>query len=36
MSATSIDQSPIKLFRDGQILILRGDKTFTLTGQEVK
>ena len=25
-----------KLFRDGQILILRGDKTYTVTGQEVK
>ena len=25
-----------KLLRDGQLLILRGDKTYTLTGQEVK
>ena len=25
-----------KLFRDGQILILRGNKTYTMTGQEVK
>ena len=25
-----------KLLRDGQILILRGDKTYTLTGQEVR
>ena len=25
-----------KLFRNGQILILRGNKTYTLTGQEVK
>ncbi len=25
-----------KIFRDGQVLILRGDKTYTLTGQEVK
>ena len=25
-----------KLFHDGQFLILRGDKTYTLTGQEVK
>jgi hypothetical protein len=25
-----------KLLRDGQVLILRGDKTYTLTGQEVK
>ena len=31
-------QSPeaIKLLRDGQVLILRGDKTYTLQGQEVK
>lgn len=28
--------SPTKLLRDGQILILRGDKTYTLTGQEVR
>ena len=26
----------IKLLRNGQVLILRGDKTYTLTGQEVK
>ena len=25
-----------KLLRNGQILILRGDKTYTVTGQEVK
>ena len=25
-----------KLIRDGQVLILRGDKTYTVTGQEVK
>jgi hypothetical protein len=25
-----------KLFRDGQVLILQGDKTYTVTGQEVK
>ncbi|MBR1515946.1 MAG: hypothetical protein IJ621_04265 [Paludibacteraceae bacterium] len=25
-----------KLVRDGQIYILRGDKTYTLQGQEVK
>lgn len=25
-----------KIFRDGQIFILRGDKTYTLTGQELK
>ena len=42
-TATSIDQisqEPIansqKLIKDGQILILRGDKTYTLQGQEVK
>ena len=41
--ATALDQTsqePItnsqKLIKDGQILILRGDKTYTLTGQEVK
>ena len=28
--------SPTKLLHNGQILILRGDKTYTLTGQEVK
>lgn len=28
--------SPIKFLHNGQILILRGDKTYTLTGQEVK
>ena len=31
------DQSPInKVMMDSQILILRGDKTYTLTGQEVR
>ena len=30
------DAAPHKLFRDGQILILRGDRTYTLTGVEVK
>lgn len=28
--------NPTKLLRNGQIYILRGDKTYTLTGQEVK
>ena len=28
--------SPRKLLRDNQVLILRGNKTYTLTGQEVK
>ena len=32
------DQSPItnKIIRDSQILILRGDRTYTLTGQEIR
>lgn len=30
------DNTPTKVIRDGQILIERGDKTYTLTGQEVK
>ena len=40
--ATSLDHIAedslpvIKLLRDGQILILRGDKTYTVTGQEIK
>ncbi len=25
-----------KIVRDNQVLILRGDKTYTVTGQEVK
>ena len=29
-------QQAKKILHDGQILILRGDKTYTLTGQEVK
>ena len=39
---TAIENSPSyqrgfnKLFHNGQIFILRGDKTYTLTGQEVK
>ena len=28
--------TPTKILRNGQILILRGDKTYTLTGQEVR
>ena len=42
-SATALDQisqQPIansqKLFKDGQLFILRGDRTYTVTGQEVK
>ena len=37
--AANIQQSIIinhKLLIDGQIYILRGDKTYTLTGQEVR
>ncbi len=43
---TGIDNTPfpscedqgeaLKILRNGQVLILRGDKTYTLTGQEVK
>ena len=33
LKATS---TPTKILRDGQILILRGDKTYTLQGQEVE
>ena len=43
LAPTSLDQTsqePIansqKLIKDGQILILRGDRTYTLTGLEVK
>jgi YD repeat-containing protein len=32
----SDSDKPVKLFHNGQVLILRGDKTYTLTGQEVK
>ena len=31
-----VGTSATKVLRDGQILILRGDKTYTVTGQEVK
>ena len=34
VSATSIESR--KLFRDGQLIILRGNQAFTLTGQEIK
>lgn len=34
--ATSTDLTPRKIFRDGQVYILRGGKTYTLTGEEVK
>lgn len=33
---THIDEKSTKLLRDGQIFILRGDKTYTLQGQEVR
>ncbi len=31
-----IDGLPVKVLHNGQIFILRGDKTYTLTGQEVR
>ena len=30
------DQLPIKIIQDNHLYILRGDKTYTATGQEVK
>ncbi|MBQ5379486.1 MAG: hypothetical protein IIU10_04670, partial [Paludibacteraceae bacterium] len=33
---SSVKHNTNKLLRNGQILILRGNKTYTLTGQEVK
>ncbi len=33
---TSLDSTPTKVLRDGQVLILRGNKTYTVTGVEVK
>lgn len=35
-SANEEIDAPTKILRDSQVLILRGDKTYTLTGQEVK
>ena len=35
-NVSTIQGEPAKLLRDGQILILRGDRTYILTGQEVK
>ena len=35
LDETNVHIVPRKLFRDGQILIQRGDKTYTLQGQEV-
>lgn len=35
-SVSAIHGESTKILRDGQILILRGDKTYTVTGQEVK
>ena len=32
----SLPSNTRKLLRDGQILILRGDKTYTITGTEVQ
>jgi len=36
VSGQSSAPQAVKIFRDGQVLILRGDKTYTLTGQVVK
>ncbi len=37
ISNTAVDQpQATKIFRDGQIYILRGDKTYTIHGQEVR
>ena len=33
---TNDETKATKFFRDGQVLILRADKTYTLTGQEIK
>lgn len=33
---TDAATTPRKIFRDGQVLILRGDKTYTLTGIEIQ
>ena len=33
VESTSI---PVKVLRDGQVLILRGEKTYTVTGQEIR
>lgn len=36
-AGTSLNEdAPCKVFRDGQVYILRGGKTYTLTGEEVK
>ncbi len=32
----SVDTNPIKVIRNGQLFILRGDKTYSVQGQEVK
>lgn len=32
----SVDTKPVKLLRNGQLFILRGDKTYTVQGQEVR
>ncbi len=36
IETTSINLRPSKLLKDGQIFILRGEKEYTVTGQEVK
>ena len=32
----SLDSKPVKIIRNGQLFILRGDKTYTMQGQEVR
>ena len=36
ISTIDVEPKASKILRDGQIYILRGDKTYTITGQEVK
>lgn len=36
INSTEATLLPVKILRDGQVLILRGDKTYTVTGQEIK
>ena len=33
---TIVVEQPVKIFRDGQVLILKGDKIFNIMGQQVK
>lgn len=36
INTTEATLIPVKILRDGQVLILRGDKTYTVTSQEIK